>query len=149
ELIKLNGVVFNLWSQVLQALPRARLLLFRDTLTLTARAYISQEFAKRGIGEERVDLRRGNCEPGYLSIYKEVDLTLDTFPCTGGVTTCESLWMGVPVLSLCGNRPASRNSAALLSRVGLHRWAVETPEQYVASAVDWASDLQRLANLRT
>ena len=81
-------------------------------------------------------------------VYNEIDVSLDTFPFTGGVTTCESLWMGVPVLSLCGVRPAGRNAAALLASVGLNDWIVNTPEEFVALGVRVAGELQRLAELR-
>jgi protein O-GlcNAc transferase len=148
NLFKLNGRVFDLWSQLLMALPTARLLMFRDTLTGTAQDYVRKQFTERGIGGERLDLRQGSCAPGYLGIYGEIDVSLDAFPFTGGVTTCESLWMGVPVLSLCGVRPAGRNAAALLATVGLNDWVVQTPQQYVALAVGMASELDRLSGLR-
>jgi protein O-GlcNAc transferase len=148
SLFKLNAGVFDLWSALLRALPSAHLLMFRDTLTGTARDDVQQEFRQRGIGPERLDLRLGSHGAGYLRVYGEIDVILDTFPCTGGVTTCESLWMGVPVLSLLGVRPAGRNSAALLSRVGLGDWAVETPQAYLARGVGVASDLDSLAHLR-
>jgi protein O-GlcNAc transferase len=73
---------------------------------------------------------------------------LDAFPCTGGVTTCESLWMGAPVLTLCGVRPAGRNSAALLARVGLNDWTVNSAEEYVSRAIQCDNDLLHLARLR-
>jgi predicted O-linked N-acetylglucosamine transferase (SPINDLY family) len=95
-----------------------------------------------------LDLRQGTDAEGYLGIYDEIDVGLDSFPYTGGVTTCESLWMGVPVLSLCGSRPASRNSAGILARVGLSDWAVETEEQYLTMGASLANDLERLARLR-
>jgi protein O-GlcNAc transferase len=75
-------------------------------------------------------------------------VSLDTFPYTGGVTTCESLWMGVPVLSLRGTRPAGRNSAGILVRAGLADWAVATPEEYLAMATRVGKDLDGLARLR-
>jgi predicted O-linked N-acetylglucosamine transferase (SPINDLY family) len=148
-LLKVNARVFDLWSQVLKAVPDARLLMFHDTVMGTAQDRIRREFADRGIASERLDLRQGSCTPGYLQIYEEIDVSLDVFPWTGGVTTCESLWMGVPVLTLAGVRPASRNSAALLARVDLSDWAADTPEQYVAIAAHIQEDLPRLAELRT
>jgi len=148
SLFKLNSRVFDLWSEVLKAVPTARLLMFRHTLTGTAHEYVHRQFTDRGIAGERLDLRKGSSAPGNLGIFGEIDLTLDAFPCTGGVTTCESLWMGVPVVSLRGLRPAARNSAALLTRVGMADWVALTPEQYVALAVRHASDLDRLAQLR-
>jgi protein O-GlcNAc transferase len=145
---KLNSRVFDLWSRVLQVLPTARLLMYHDFVVGTGQERLRRLFAERGIVGERLQLRQGSCAPGYLGIYSEIDVSLDPFPCTGGVTTCESLWMGVPVVSLCGKRTAERNSAALLSRVGLRDWAVDTPEQYVGLAVGLANDMDRLAQLR-
>ena len=95
-----------------------------------------------------MDLRQGSNAPGYLKIFDEIDVSLDAFPCTGGVTTCESLWMGVPVLSLRGDRPAGRNSAAILTRVGLGDWSVETPDEYLAFAEALPNDLHRMSETR-
>jgi protein O-GlcNAc transferase len=148
SLVKLNGRLFDLWSQVLKSLPTSRLLLFRDSLTGAAQEHIRRQFTDRGIGPEQLDLRQGTNLPGYLRVYDEIDLGLDTFPCTGGVSTCESLWMGVPVITLCGIRPASRNSAALLIRAGLADWVAQTPEDYVALAVRTAGNLDQLSHLR-
>jgi predicted O-linked N-acetylglucosamine transferase (SPINDLY family) len=148
NLFKLNTTVFDLWSRLLKALPTARLLMFRHTLVGSARDHIHREFTQRGIGPEQLDFRQGTDAEGYLRIYDEIDVGLDSFPYTGGVTTCESLWMGVPVLSLCGSRPASRNSAGILARVGLSDWAVETEEQYLTMGASLANDLERLARLR-
>jgi len=149
NLFKLNEQVFDLWSDVLRALPGARLLVFRNTLTATLQEHVRRQFTQRGIAKDRLDLRQGSGGSGYLGVYREIDVSLDAFPCTGGVTTCESLWMGVPVLSLCGVRPAGRNSAALLARVGLTDWAVESTQKYLAFAVQLPNDLDRLARLRT
>jgi predicted O-linked N-acetylglucosamine transferase (SPINDLY family) len=148
NLFKLNPFVFDLWSRVLDAVPTAHLLVFRDMMTESCQAYLRRQFQERGINSNRLELRRGLSGSGYLGIFNEIDISLDTFPCTGGVTTCESLWMGVPVLTLCGVRPVSRNSAALLTRVGLHDWIANTPEQYAAIAASWARNLNELARLR-
>jgi protein O-GlcNAc transferase len=148
NLFKLNGGVFDLWSQVLRAVPKAKLLIFRDTLSATAQDYVRRQFAERGIEGDRLELRQQRCTAGYLGVYSEIDVSLDTFPCTGGVTTCESLYMGVPVLSLCGARPMARNSAAILSRVGLGVWVVDTPDRYVARAAQLVHEFDRLADLR-
>jgi protein O-GlcNAc transferase len=148
SLFKLNSDVFDLWSEVLNALPNARLLVFRDTLTANAKERIRQEFTRRGIDLNRLDLRQGPGRGSHLSVYGEFDVCLDAFPCTGGVTTCESLWMGVPVLTLCGSRPMGRNSASILTRVGLTDWIAHSPEQFVAVSVAEAKDLNNLARLR-
>jgi predicted O-linked N-acetylglucosamine transferase (SPINDLY family) len=148
QLFKLNARVFDLWSDVLKALPDAKLLILRDSLTTTAQDRLRRQFSKRGIGEDRLDLRQGPRTEVYLDVYNEIDVCLDTFPCTGGVTTCESLWMGVPVLTLCGARPLGRNSAALLNRVGLKEWIVLTPEEYLTVARSLSGGLEQLAQLR-
>jgi len=148
QLFKLNAQVLDLWSEVLKALPTSRLLIFRDSLAGTAQDRIRRQFSERGIAINRLDLRPGPCTEGYMGVYGEIDVTLDTFPVSGGVTTCESLWMGVPVLTLCGERPLARNSAALLSRVGLTDWVVQTPQQYVALAARLGNELDRLSQLR-
>jgi protein O-GlcNAc transferase len=148
NVFKINGRVLELWSSVLEAVPTARLLLYHHTLQGAARTRIVGHFTSRGIANDRIDIRQGSSSPGYLEVYSEIDVSLDTFPCTGGVTTCESLWMGVPMLSLRGVRPAGRHSASLLARVGLSEWAVNTPQEYVALAVRWAGDLDNLARLR-
>ncbi len=147
-LFKVNSAVIDLWAKVLQALPTARLLMFHDKLTAAAQERIRGQFSQCGIAGERLDLRQGSVTPGYLRIYNEIDIALDTFPFSGGVTTCEALWMGVPVLTLTGATVASRNSAALLARVGLTDMAVQTPEQYVAKAVSLANELERLTKVR-
>jgi protein O-GlcNAc transferase len=147
-LLKLNRQVIDLWSQVLKAVPGSRFLMFHHGLKSTAREDIRGQFADRGIGPQRLDLRQGSADVGYLRIYGEIDVSLDTFPATGGVTTCESLWMGVPVLTLCGVRPAGRNSAALLTRARLGDWVVDRPEEFVAKAVQWSNELELLATLR-
>jgi predicted O-linked N-acetylglucosamine transferase (SPINDLY family) len=148
NLYKLNASLFDLWSRVLHALPTSRLLMFRNTLTGNTIEAIRRQFSKRGIAADRLDLRQGSDAPGYLGVYCEIDITLDAFPFTGGVTTCESLWMGVPVLSLCGVRPPARNSAALLTGAGLSNWVVQTPEEYLALAMRWANNRDDLARLR-
>ena len=139
----------DLWSQVLHAVPTSRLLLFHHHLTPAAQERLRAQFAERAIAAERLDLRQGSGDPGYLEIYGEIDVSLDTFPCTGGVTTCESLWMGVPVLSLCGDRPMGRNSASFLARVGLEDWYVKTPEQFVCQARGVSDKLKEGALLRS
>jgi predicted O-linked N-acetylglucosamine transferase (SPINDLY family) len=148
NLFKLNAFIFELWSKILHATPNSRLLLFRDMMTDVSREHIRRHFKEHGISEERLDLRKGSSAPGYLGIFNEIDVSLDAFPCTGGVTTCESLWMGVPVITLCGDRPASRNSAALLARAGLSDWIAQTSEQYVNLAAALPNDLDKLAQLR-
>jgi predicted O-linked N-acetylglucosamine transferase (SPINDLY family) len=84
-----------------------------------------------------------------LQQYQSVDVALDPFPYNGGLTTCEALWMGVPVITLPGETFASRHSLSHLSNVGLTETIAGTLEEYVELAVSWAADLPRLAALRS
>jgi protein O-GlcNAc transferase len=148
NVIKVNRRVFDLWSLLLRRLPKTRLLMFHHTLTRQVQQFVRREFEKRSIEVHRLDLREGHHDPGYLEVYREIDISLDAFPCTGGVSTCESLWMGVPMLTLCGARPMGRNSSALLSRVGLCEWIAQSPEEYVNIASGMAQQFEKLASLR-
>jgi predicted O-linked N-acetylglucosamine transferase (SPINDLY family) len=149
HLAKLNGAVLDLWCAVLRAVPSARLLVFRNTLRGSPEQRLRREFLDRGIEASRVELRH-EAGPGrdYLDVYADVDVLLDTLPWSGHATTCEALWMGVPVLTLLGGRHAGRMSASVLAAAGLAECVAKTPEDYVALASRWAGDMGRLAALR-
>jgi predicted O-linked N-acetylglucosamine transferase (SPINDLY family) len=85
----------------------------------------------------------------HLQRYHEVDLALDTFPYNGTTTTCEALWMGVPVLTLQGRCHAGRVGASLLSRVGLQEFVAQNQSDYVEKAVAWAERRESLGELRS
>jgi predicted O-linked N-acetylglucosamine transferase (SPINDLY family) len=147
---KLNAAVLDLWCAILQALPTARLLVYRHTLTGSAKENLLQQFTQRGIASERLDLRhQAPAGRGHLGVYGEVDISLDVFPWSGHTTACESLWMGVPVLTLYGTRHAGRMASSALTRLGLTEWIAPTPEEYQARAVHWAGKLDELAHLRS
>jgi predicted O-linked N-acetylglucosamine transferase (SPINDLY family) len=149
KLAKLNGDVLDLWCAVLRALPSARLLVFREALRGSARDYFRHQFARRGVAGERLVLRHEVAEnETFLSVYRDVDVLFDTFPWSGHATACEALWMGVPVVSLLGNRHAGRMVASVLTRLGLTELIARTAEDFVARAVELANDPNRLACLR-
>jgi predicted O-linked N-acetylglucosamine transferase (SPINDLY family) len=149
KLAKLNDAVLDLWSHLLRSVPAARLLVFRDCLRGGVREDFRRRFQSRGLGEDRVLLRHQVEGPGgYLSVYKDVDLLLDAFPWGGHATACEALWMGVPVVTLLGDRHAGRMVASVLTQVGLDDLIARTPEEYAARAAGLAGDLERLATLR-
>jgi predicted O-linked N-acetylglucosamine transferase (SPINDLY family) len=83
-----------------------------------------------------------------MAHYHEIDMALDPFPYSGGLTTCEALWMGVPVISMLGETFAGRHSASHLRNVGLDDWVAETAEEYLALAEKHSRDLEKLAELR-
>jgi len=148
RLDKLTPEVLDVWCRILHELPSARLLVFRDTLHGNARYSLEREFLNRGIAADRLDLRH-HCETSYLSVYNEIDILLDVFPWGGGTTSCESLWMGVPVVTLVGDRFSSRAGAYLMARVGHPELIAGTTDDYVTVAVRTGSDIKRMAGLRS
>jgi predicted O-linked N-acetylglucosamine transferase (SPINDLY family) len=149
NLAKLNDNVLDLWCEVLRMVPSARLRLFRHTLTGSTKEHFHCQLTNRGISPERFDLNGVEARLGHLRDYTSVDITLDAFPWNGHTTACESLWMGVPVLTLYGNRYAGRMAASALTALGLTELIARSPQEYLALAARWASDVDRLARLRT
>jgi predicted O-linked N-acetylglucosamine transferase (SPINDLY family) len=111
-----------------------------------------REFAARGADTDRIEVRRipipASDNPTHLSHYGEIDITLDPFPWTGHAMACESLWTGVPVITLFGRAHAGRMVASMLKAVGLDDWIADSPEQYLERAILKASDWDGLAVLR-
>src|SRR4029453_12188673 len=105
-------------------------------------------FAADGVNPERLVFRGGSAPAAHLAAYREIDIALDPFPFGGGVTTCDALWMGVPVVTLPGDTFASRHGLSYLRSAGLAELAARDAHGYVALAADLAGDLERLDNLR-
>jgi predicted O-linked N-acetylglucosamine transferase (SPINDLY family) len=149
KLDKLNDRVVDLWCQVLQDVHGARLLLGRNTLHGPTAGYWREQFMRRGIPAERVVVRR--IEPfgmQHLRAYDEVDVLLDTFPWCGHTTACEALGMGVPVVTLRGDRHAGRMTASVLTGLGLTELIADSCEEYRRIAAQLARDVPRRAVLR-
>ncbi len=150
NLAKVNDEVIRLWSEILRRLPTSRLFLKAKSLTdVTTRERVLGAFAGHGITPERIDLKPplpGKAD--HLAAYDAVDVALDTFPYNGVTTTCEALWMGVPVVTLPTDRRAGRVGASLLNRVGLGTLVAATPSAYIDLAVNLAADLAALSDLR-
>jgi predicted O-linked N-acetylglucosamine transferase (SPINDLY family) len=146
-LSKLSPGVLDLWSDVLCAIPSARLLIARDTLAPPAGRRLLDEFRRRGIETCRIELRH-HFNRGHLSVYHDIDVALDTFPWSGHTTACEGLWMGVPIVTLRGRTFAGRMVAGVLARVGLEDLIAEDPQQFIQIARDLAGDFDRLGALR-
>jgi protein O-GlcNAc transferase len=85
----------------------------------------------------------------YYEWFARVDIALDSTPYSGGTTTCDALWMGVPVVTLAGSRPTSRSAASILTTVGLADWIASSPDEYVQRAVDASRNPALLAELRS
>lgn len=147
---KISDETIELWSQVLEAVPASRLFLKARAFSNPAvRSLYLQRFADRGIPEERLTFS-GHTEGAqeHLAAYGQIDIALDTYPYHGTTTTCEALWMGVPVISLTGNLHAARVGLSLLTAVGLDSLAAASTEEYVALAIALSADLAQLATMR-
>ena len=148
---KLSDATVRVWGQVLDRVPDSRLLLkskaFEDDST---RRHHQDRFAAVGVALDRLELVGHIDDPqGHLAAYDRIDVALDPFPYNGTTTTCEALWMGVPVVTLAGERHAGRVGASLLHRVGLERLVADDRDAYVAVAADLAADRALMATLRT
>ncbi|HYD30251.1 MAG TPA: tetratricopeptide repeat protein [Azospirillaceae bacterium] len=154
SLAKVGPEVMKRWAAVLDAVPDSRLLLKWNTLCDGAeRQRIAHLFSAEGIDSRRLDLRDASSHERLLSEYDDVDIALDPSPVGGGVTSCEALWMGVPVVTLPGARAASRQTVSLLNTLkmtGLGASSLDavTPQDYVRIASKLAMDLPRLNSLR-
>jgi protein O-GlcNAc transferase len=149
NLAKLNDRTLALWARVLSAVPDARLRV--QSLQLAGesmRARLSERLERAGIGAGRVFLHGPAERSLYLASYAEVDIVLDTMPFPGGTTTCEALWMGVPTITLSGDRLISRQGASLMRAAGLAEWVADSADDFVARAVEFSRDLDRLGELR-
>ncbi len=152
NLLKINREVINLWAMLLNNVSGSHL--FLKTVSSTndpaVRRHIFRLFKGAGVSPDRIDLQGPTLNlTDHLSLYGRVDVALDPFPYNGATTTCEALWMGVPVITLAGNAHRGRVGASLLNAVGLGRFVAETPEQYLMLAAGLAADLDHLAELRT
>jgi protein O-GlcNAc transferase len=149
RLDKILDPVINVWTTILHALPAARLVLKDRILTDSGqRARIQAAFATYGIAAERLTLLGVSNRISHFSAYQKIDIALDCFPHSGGMTTLDALWMGVPVVTWPGRTISSRLAAASLSAVGLSDFIAADTESYVKLAVAKASDLAALARLR-
>lgn len=146
-LARIGPAVIALWSRLLARVPDARLLVVRRGL-VSIRDEFRARFARHGVAPERIELRDALPFREYLALQGSADIVLDTFPYTGGTTTCHSLWMGVPLVTLTGNTATSRGGASLLNAIGLDELVAHTPEEYLDIATALAQDGPRLAALR-
>ena len=147
---KFSPRTFSLWARLLTAVPAARLLLKGTGLTAAVtRSLFEAKLASVGIDLTRVELldRTPNLT-SHLEIYHRIDVALDPFPYHGTTTTCEALWMGVPVVTLAGDRHAARVGASLLTAVGHPEWIASSEDDYIAIAAALAAEPTKRAALR-
>ena len=150
NLAKVNRRVIALWAEILHRVEGARLVLkSAGTGDPETRATLEAAFATAGVGPERLRILPPAAEAqDHLALYNEIDVALDPFPYNGTTTTCEALWMGVPVITLAGDRHAGRVGASLLGAIGFAAGVAATPEDYVLTARLLACQPELLATAR-
>jgi len=148
---KYNGAVFGAWACILRAVPDSRLLLkySRAYESPRLRRIVTDAFASEGVAAERLHFVGGLIPPReHLAVLQQVDIALDPFPFNGSTTSFEALWMGIPLVTLAGDRFLARVGASCLAQIGLEDLIAEDIDGYVARAVALAQDRERLARLR-
>jgi predicted O-linked N-acetylglucosamine transferase (SPINDLY family) len=150
-LSKINLPLVKMWAGILRQVPGSHMLIKTGMLGDSgARKRMADLFAAEGIEPQRLDFRGYSpTRREHLQMYANVDIALDTFPYNGVTTTCEALWMGVPVITLAGQTHVSRVGVSLLSNVGLARLIANSPEDYVRVAVELAGDRAALSEWRS
>jgi predicted O-linked N-acetylglucosamine transferase (SPINDLY family) len=147
---KVSSEAIALWSGILRTIPDSRLIMKTKSLSdENTRNQTVEKFLREGISTDRIDLL--SWEPtlkGHLEIYNRIDIALDTFPYNGTTTTCEALWMGVPVISLAGSSHISRVGVSLLSNAGIPEFIARSADEYADIAIKLTQDLSRLKMLR-
>jgi len=143
---KVNALVQLNWADVLAELPNSRIIIHCPRGS--HRGELRKVFARRSVDANRIEFVEFLPTQDYLALHNRVDIALDPFPFAGGTTTCDALWMGVPVVTLSGNVPVSRGGASVLRNVGMPELIGQTREQYVQIAIELARDPVRLAQYR-
>ena len=147
---KINAEVISVWSEVLEKVPHSNLVIkYRGIESNTNLERLSGLFDRNGISPSRVTFEGYSPHSELLARYNDIDIALDPFPYSGGLTTCEALWMGVPVVTVPGATFASRHSMSHLSTVGLPEMISVDYDDYVGLAVGLAHDIDRLSELRS
>jgi protein O-GlcNAc transferase len=148
--LKISASAAATWARILAAVPNSRLVLKSvDFNEPQRRQALLALFAAHGIAAERIELRPPQpAMPEHLGSYADIDIALDPFPYNGTTTTCEAMWMGVPMVALIGDHHAARVGFDLLSLVGLEELAAPDLDAYVATAVALANDVPRLETWR-
>jgi predicted O-linked N-acetylglucosamine transferase (SPINDLY family) len=145
---KLNGKVLDLWARILRRVPGSRLKIYGAPAGATIDK-VYDHFEIAGVDSSRIELMGILEYEKYLQAFEGIDIALDPFPYNGGATTCESIWMGVPVVTLAGWGGFGRSGASLLGAAGLDDLVATTTEEYLEIAVELALNPRRLVQLRS
>jgi predicted O-linked N-acetylglucosamine transferase (SPINDLY family) len=147
HIAKLSKKVRRLWSEILVQMPTSRLVLV-GVPDGCAKDDLLKDLEDAGVSVKRVQIVPPVSLDEYFRWFNAVDIALDTTPYSGGTTSCDALWMGVPIVTMPGSRSISRSAASLLSALGLSEWIASTPQDYIRKAVEFAQQDAVLANLR-
>lgn len=156
NLYKLNERVIDLWCRILHRIPNSRLMIFRLSINDDAKVFFQRQFESRGITADRL-IFVGAIPEHYMvlpadtrcmAVMSECDFILDTFPYCNHTIACEALWMGVPIITLYGERHASRVCSTILNAIGHPELIANTEEDYLNKATELSSDSKRIAELR-
>ena len=144
---KVDGRTLALWSRLLCILPNSKLLMATVPEGKT-RDNLRAHFARLGVSENRIEFLARLDGEKFLEMLSRVDINLDPVSVNGATTTCESLWLGVPVLNLVGNRFLERAGLSILTAAGIPEFAVDSEERYIGLALELSKNLEMLAVLR-
>ena len=144
---KITSSTLQTWRGLLAAVPNSRLLL--HARIGSHRDRIREALAGNGVDPHRLEFVDKLSLPQYMEQYHRIDIALDPFPYVGGTTTCDALWMGVPVVTLKGQTAVGRAGFSILMNLGLPELVAQTPQEYIQIAADLAGDLPRVAALRS
>ena len=148
NLSKVTPEVIQVWSKILHAIPTSRLIL-KNSMLNHGKKQLLELFKQEGIAEDRIKLHETLASmEEHLKLYSAIDIGLDPFPFNGATTTCEALWMGVPVITLLGDRHVGRVGASILTNVGLTDFIAQDIDGYVELAIKMASNIEYLQDIR-
>ena len=147
---KISDSVCAAWADVLRAVEGSRLVLMDQAFAdESMRVMVTERFERRGVAPERLSLLTRRPIQEYLAVYQQIDIALDPWPHSGGLTTLDALWMGVPVVTMPGRHALARTSASILRTIGVAELIASDRPEYVRCAIDLAHRPQRRAELRS
>ena len=142
---KINEQLIGWWAQILRSVPKSKIYIRNYQLGIPEnRKFMDDQFLKFGVEKDRLLICPGTDRTDVLESYRDVDISLDTYPYCGGNTIAESLWQGVPVLTLKGDRFSSAYGASLLTHSGCSDLVATNPEDYIKKAVELSADSEKL-----
>jgi len=150
KITKVNDNVISLWSKVLLSIKNSKLLLRnKDLDNKEVRENIYQKFNKQGVEKDRlIFYGETKTRKEVLETYNKIDISLDPFPFQGNTSSCESIWMGVPVLTLKGDRFLFHFGESINRNINMHEWVAKNDAEYISKAIKFSSDINELVKIR-